>query len=306
MNEDYNEFNEAPLARTGNGAMTVGSGAAVALAAQTSQAAIQERLADSQMRFMMARQFPRDIVAIERNVANACSRFSLAQMAQYALPVSGSTVKGPSIRMAEVLAQAYGNLDIGREVVATGKDERGKWSDIRVYALDLETGLRFQETMRIHHVRYSKSKGDTAITDLSELERLFSQHAAKRLRECILRAIPRDLTEKALAWCRQTVQSGDKDSNGKPLKPLIDRCKAIVLEFERLGVKREQVEKYVGCAMNLWTPEHFEDLVSVWRSVKDSELKVEEFFGDPNATAAGDTAAKFRAQAAARKEGGAQ
>lgn len=292
---DYQDDFSAPAVRNGGAVAPIAGMNAPALAGTTSQVAIQERLADVQMRYMMARQFPRRLELVEHYIRQACQQPGLAEVAEYALPVSGSTVRGPSIRLAESLAQAYGNLDITREVIATGKDERGRWSDVRVLVLDLESGNRFAEVMRIHHIRYSKTKGDTHINDLGELERIFSQHAAKRLRECIFRALPRDLVNKARAWCAETVR------NPPGAKPLIERIRGMVLEFERLGIKRDQLEKRVGCGIDLWTNEHFADMKAIFVSIREDASKAEEWFPDPNATAEGDTAAKMRAQAQARK-----
>lgn len=281
--------------------------AGASMLANASQALIQERMADVQMRYLAARQFPRDIVKVENAVRLACQRYELAQMAQYTLPIGGQMVKGPSIRLAEVLAQAYGNLDVGREVVATGKDDRGRWSDLRVYALDLETGLRVHEITRVHHLRVSKDRRtgtivETPLHDLGELERLFAMHASKRLRECIYRAIPRDLTAKALAWCSETIRQGEVDSSGKPVRPLGERVKGMVLEFERLGVKRERLEAHAGCAIDLWTPEHFEELLGIYRAIRDGLAHPDLYFGAPDAGTGGATTSRMRQQALARKE----
>ena len=302
--EDSGDF-QAPSVRPGASLTPLNATQVQPMNVATSQLAIQEKMAEIQMRYISARQFPRDIVRVENQIRLACGRYGMAQMAQYALPVAGSKVRGPSIRLAEVLAQCFGNLDVGKEVVATGKDNEGYYSDLKVYCLDLESGSRFQEVIRVYHMRVSKKDGTVVkqpLTDQGELERLFSMQAAKRLRECIFKTIPRDLTEKALAWCAETVRAGEKDASGKAIKPLIERVKGMVLEFERIGVKREQLEKNVGCAIDFWTPEHFEEMLSTFRSIRDGHASADEFFGDPNATGAGDTAAKMRAQAAARQK----
>lgn len=313
--DDYNEPNIAPAQAMAP--MTASMGAPPAVAGNTSQLALQERLADSQMRYMMARNFPRRVEIVEHKLRLECGRFGTAQVAEYKLPVGKGTVGGVSIRLAETLAQSYGNMDVGREVVATGEDHVGPYSDLRVFALDLETGLRNHETIRVHHLRSYKDRATNEIryqriSDLSELQRLFAQHAAKRVRQCILQTIPRDLIEKARAWCRDTLREGEKDANGKVRVPFADRVRSMVLEFERSGVAREKLEAYTGVKAELWTPDHFADLSRVFVSIRDGHSTADEWFGDANATEVGDTAARMRAQAAAKKapaapkEGGAQ
>jgi hypothetical protein len=257
--------------------------------------AIQQAMAEIQCRYMTARMFPRDIVQVEHKVRLSCERYGVASVAQYALPIGGKAVRGPSIRLAEVLAQCYGNLDIGKEVTGSGNDSEGRYTDIKIFALDLESGVRITETVRCYHYRVSKKDGavhKTLLTDQGELERSFSMHTSKRLRECIFRVLPRDVIDKAVSWCSQTVQKGDG------VKPLLERVKGMVLEYERQGITRSQLEKKVGCAIDLWTPVQFEDMLAIFRSIRDGHASADEFFSDTKQEAATDALASLKAKAA--------
>ncbi len=61
----------------------------------------------------MAKQFPRDPIAAETRIIEACRNRRVADSAAYSFPRSGQTVTGPSIRLAEVVSQAWGNIDYG-------------------------------------------------------------------------------------------------------------------------------------------------------------------------------------------------
>jgi len=122
------------------------------------------------------------------------------------------------------------------------------------------------------------------------------------LRECILRALPRDLVDKARAWCKQTLLEGEKDEKGRPRVAFADRVRGMVLEFERIGVTREKLEAYAGVKVDLGTPEKFADLTKVFVSIRDGHTTAEEWF-DPKGPVGetGTTASAMREQAKARK-----
>ncbi|MEN2466710.1 hypothetical protein AAIB49_18440, partial [Ornithinibacillus sp. JPR2-1] len=84
------------------------------LAAQYQQASNNSALAQSTAsremeevkgQIFMARQFPRNVFQAEQRILDACKRPSLAQTAVYSYPRGGTKVEGPSIRLAEVIAQ---------------------------------------------------------------------------------------------------------------------------------------------------------------------------------------------------------
>ena len=54
----------------------------------------------------MSKQFPRDPFGASQRINKMCSRKSLAEISQYTYPRGGQKVNGPSIRLAEAIAQA--------------------------------------------------------------------------------------------------------------------------------------------------------------------------------------------------------
>ena len=70
-------------------------------------------IAQVQGQIVMAKKFPRDEVEVYNKVNVACSRKRLAENAIYSYPKGGTQVEGPSIRMAEMLAHNYGNMEYG-------------------------------------------------------------------------------------------------------------------------------------------------------------------------------------------------
>lgn len=58
----------------------------------------------------MAKQFPRNPFDAEKRIIDSCKRRSLASTAMYSYPRGKTNVQGPSIRLAEVLAQNWGTF----------------------------------------------------------------------------------------------------------------------------------------------------------------------------------------------------
>ena len=70
-------------------------------------------MAQVQAQVMIAKQFPRNQVQALAGIIEACKRPQLAESAIYSYPRGGKRVEGPSIRLAEAIAQGWGNIDFG-------------------------------------------------------------------------------------------------------------------------------------------------------------------------------------------------
>ena len=112
-----NTTNELSNQAPGNPFAVQASAGGGALAAMTSNAAVTSVLAS----IWIAKQFPRDLAEVTARMNQACSRLTLAQSATYAFPRGGTTVEGPSIRLAEALIGAWGiRRPDGRRLPGTG------------------------------------------------------------------------------------------------------------------------------------------------------------------------------------------
>jgi ABC-type hemin transport system ATPase subunit len=113
-----------------------------------------------QAAMVIAQRFPRDERRAMDRILNACTRKTLAETALYSYNRGGQEVTGPSIRLAEVLAQAWGNIQSGvRELEQTDED-----SVVEVFAWDLETNTRDAKVFRVPHVRHTQA-GAKKLTD---------------------------------------------------------------------------------------------------------------------------------------------
>ena len=121
---------------------------------------ISRQAQEVQAAMVVAKRFPRDEIEANNRILNACKRKSLAERAIYEYPRGGENVTGPSIRLAEVMAQNWGNLDFG----ITELEQKNGESTVMAYCWDLETNTRQTKIFTVPHIRYTK-KGSVALTD---------------------------------------------------------------------------------------------------------------------------------------------
>ena len=152
----------------------LGMGGELAVAASRAAQEVQAAV-------FMAKRFPRDETRAFNSIMQSCKRAGLAEQALYAYPKGGTTVTGPSIRMAEVLARAWGNIDFGIKEL----DQQEGESSMMAYAWDLETNARQTKVFTVRHIRHTR-KGQYALTDPREIYEMTANQGARRLRACIL------------------------------------------------------------------------------------------------------------------------
>ncbi|MBN6889813.1 transcriptional regulator with XRE-family HTH domain [Cytobacillus horneckiae] len=215
----------------------------------------------------MARQFPRNIYQSEQRILDNCKRPELAQAAVYSYPRGGTKVEGPSIRLAEVLAQNWGNLAFGVKEL----EQRPGESVAMAYAWDLETNVRQEKVFTVPHTR--KAKGSIKkLDDPRDIYELVANNGARRLRACILGIIPGDIVDKAVDECNRTMQGGNKG-------PIKDRIAQMLQVFkEKYGVTQEQIEERVGYSTSAFTEYDLVEIGKIYTSLKDGMSKVDDWF----------------------------
>lgn len=232
---------------------------------------VSRQAQEVQAAMVVAKKFPRDENVSETRIMNACKRRSLAEQATYEYPRGTETVTGPSIRLAEVIAQNWGNIDFG----ITELEQKNGESTVMAYCWDLETNTRQTKIFTVPHIRSTKN-GSKALTDPRDIYELVANQGARRLRACILGIIPGDIVESAVLACRKTLSGG-----AKPLAERIEVC--INLFLEQYGVPKESLEKYIGMNTNGWTEQTLVRLAAVNTSLKNGIADLTQFFELPDA-----------------------
>ena len=144
---------------------------------QTQSTAVQTTIGrhtqDIQGLVFMAKQYPRNQFDSWKRIKEACSRKSLAEVASYTYPRGGERITGPSIRLAEVLAQNWGNLSTG---VVELEQKVGE-SVCMAFAWDLETNFRDEKIFTVKHERETKKgiKKLDSPRDITKLLQIWEQ-----------------------------------------------------------------------------------------------------------------------------------
>lgn len=230
-----------------------------------------KELAEAQAKIFLAKQFPRNPVQCYETVMNSCRRQGLAMTAIYRFPrgknEDGSLnyVTGPSIRLAEEIARGWKNIEAGWSEL----ERSATTSRIKAYAWDLESNITKPIIFSIRLVRNTK-KGTYPLTDERDIYELCANQAARRMRNCILALIPGDIVEDAIRECVRTINA---KANITP-----ERIRAMIEEFRKIGVTREQIEKKLGRKVDSITPAQFIDMTMIYTSIRDRIGDVDQYF----------------------------
>ena len=224
-------------------------------------------VAEAQGKLVIAKNFPRNEVEAYAKAMQACKRKSLAEKATYSYPRSGSTISGPSIRLAEELARCWGNIDFGIKELSQKEGE----SEMQAYCWDMETNTISSQTFVVAHVRDTKNNGQQKLTTQRDIYENNANMAGRRLRARILAVLPPDLVEAAVAECKKTL-AGSNDI------PITDRIKKMAVAFEKFGIKPAVIEKRLGRKLDTMTADDISEYIGIYNSLKDGNTTVSDWF----------------------------
>lgn len=225
-------------------------------ASVTTAMATTRQAQEVQAAMVVAKKFPRDAAESANRILEACTRRTLAESAMYSYPRGGTEVTGPSIRLAECIAQNWGNIDFGYIEL----EQKNNESQVMAYAWDLETNTRQSKVFTVPHRRETRN-GSKPLTDSRDIYELIANQAARRIRSCILAVIPGDVIEAAVKQCEVTLAGGKI--------PLPDRIKDMVGKFAELDISAEQLAGFIGKNVDAFSAQDVVRLAKIYRSIKD-------------------------------------
>lgn len=236
-------------------------------------------IAEAQGKLVIAKRFPRNEVAAYAKAMEACQRPTMAAKAFYSFPRGGQVVEGPTIRFAEELARCWGNIDYGIKELS---QDDGK-SEMQAYAWDLETNAQSVQNFTNPHQREKTDRKTrtTVMENLTSQRDIYENNAnmaTRRLRSRILAILPSWFVEDAIAECKKTIA-------GKNDTPLIDRVKNMVVQFAKMGVTQEQIERRLKRKIDTMNADDFTTFIGIFNAIKQGESKIADWFeSDPVAS----------------------
>lgn len=231
-----------------------------------------------------ARKFPRSITAFVRRAKEmATLNEDVAASCVYALPRDGKTIEGPSARLAEIVASAWGNLRIQAGV----KDHDDRFVTGRGEAWDVETNVAigFEVRRRITN-KIGKTYNDDMITMTG------NGAASIALRNAVFKAVPSPYWRPIYLECRRVI-AGDA-------RTFASRRDEMLRLFMVMGVTTERVYQALGLkGVSDISLEHMVTLTGFYNALKDGDITIEEAFPEDGGLGAPKPAQRVSQQQAA-------
>jgi len=186
----------------------------------------------------------------------------VAESCIYSLPRGGKMITGPSVRLAEICASSYGNLQIGARVVDAEETE----VVAQGAAWDMERNLRCTiEVRRRITDKNGRRYKDDMITVTGNAA------ASIALRNAIFRVIPRAFVDSVYAKAREVAVG-----NAKTLET---RRQQILERFNKLGVSTERVlQRVERKGVEDIDLDDLTVLIGLGTAIKGGEQTIEEAF----------------------------
>lgn len=243
------------------------------------------------MQIATAKQYPRDLSQVLNKIATyAKTDKETAEDCFYILrrndrDGNDSLIEGISVRMAEIIASAWGNLRIQTRVI--GND--GRMITAQAMCHDLESNVAVcKEVSRSITTRSGKT--------YSQDMQIVTGNAASSIafRNAVLTVIPKAVTKKIINEIKAVAMGQTID--------LDQSRKNVIAYYNRVGVKTEQLLRYLGVkSIEEIDQQMIFELRALRNAIEEGTTTVKETFIDPEKEAAAAAEAVRKATTAKDK-----
>ncbi len=232
----------------------------------TSDVVFQQDKAMIDIQIATAKQYPRNIKrATENVIAIVTMDEATAATCTYSVPRGGKAITGPSVHLAKILAQQWGNMRIEAKVVEIGAEQITSQG----ICFDLESNLAIKMEVKRSIVGKNGRYNQDMITTTGNASNSIA------LRNAILSVIPKSIVDKAYKAAQQTI-IGDVSDETK----LIARRKQVVDSLkDTYNVTEAEVLASVGkAALSHLTADDLVTLIGVGTAIKEGDTSIEYAF----------------------------
>lgn len=213
-----------------------------------------------------AKAYPRNIT---RSIANALAIATLdietAKTCTYSVPRGGKAITGPSVHLAKILAQVWGNLRVEAKVVSVDSTQVTS----EAVCFDLENNLAIKTQVKRSIIGKLGRYSDDMITVTGNAGNSIA------LRNAVLSVIPRAIVDKIYNAAKATI-TGDISDETKLIakrKQVVDALK------DTYNVTEAEVLKAVGkAAIQHLTSDDLITLIGIGTAIKDGDTTVDQAF----------------------------
>lgn len=213
-----------------------------------------------------AKAFPRNIKrSVDNAIAIAAMDAETAATCTYSVPRAGKAITGPSVHLAKIIAQVWGNMRIEAKVV----DTDAKNVTCQAIAFDLESNVAMKvEVRRSIMTKYGRMSEDMIVVT-------GNAGNAIALRNAIFAVVPKAVTDKVYKAAMQTITGDISDATKllKRRKQVIDALiqTYLVTEVEVLNAVGKSALDHIG-------QEEIVVLIGIGTAIKDGDTTVDQAF----------------------------
>lgn len=218
--------------------------------------------AEVDMQIKTAKTYPRDLKHFfETAKARVSYSLEIAESCMYCLPRAGKEIKGPSIRLAEIAASAYGNLHCATRTIA----QDGRTVTAQAVAWDLENNVKITTEVKKSVIDKYGKPYKTDMVDMTA-----AACASRALRNAIFKVIPRSFIDEIYEQAIKVAVGNTKSLN--------ERRTRVFMLFSKIGITQDKVLQYLGRKDELEiTLKDIEKMQGIREAIREGHA-IEEYF----------------------------
>lgn len=236
---------------------------------ETSALDVQTR-AEIDITISTAKSYPRDEKEAIKEIERMATRDqATAASCFYALPKGNKIITGESVRLAEIIAYSWGNLNAGSRIVSND----GKVVTAQAVCHDLQRNVRLS-------VEIARKITDKDGRTYSEEMQIVTANAAASMayRNAVFKVVPKSILSEIIEKIK-AVAIGNVPENGAKVKSFLERAKASIAKFAELGVTEEEILD----TLKIFGVDEIDNdklicLAGFYTSIKDGIMSADEIF----------------------------
>jgi len=213
-----------------------------------------------------AHAYPRDIKrSLNNAIATATMDEETAQTCNYSLPRGGKTISGPSVHLAKIIAQTWGNMRVEASISSI---DSGTITSQAV-AFDLENNLAIKIEVKRSIMTKKGRMNDDMITVTGNAANAIA------MRNAILSVVPKSIVDKVYNAAKALI-TGDISDEAKMIKRRDD---VFSMFSDKLSVTEQELLTLMGKPKkdNI-DKDDLVTLIGVAQAIKDGDTTVEQTF----------------------------
>jgi dUTPase len=242
-----------------------------------------QQRAEYDIQISTAKRFPRDLTRVKNNcIALVTMDKETAESCRYALPRGGKTISGPSVHMARIMVQQYGNIRVTSSIKQITENQvisEAACFDLETnYACKIEVRRSIMQNEYVFDPVQNKRIKTGRMVRMDDDMVTVTGNASNSiaLRNAILNVIPRGITDATYKAAVQMVTGDLTDET----KLILARDKALKYFKDQYSVTEARLLKAMGLnSINQIKPEQIADMKAMIQSLKDGDSTVDEMFG---------------------------